>query len=167
MELDEDWWQKGSMKYYEEIGLRDTFKRSKGASIKWKFRILKNDLVKAWQRAWYGYSNLDVVELNIEMEKKLLAILKEYRDGAPFIMTKPDSCECLSSEESKEIYEKLIRYIEFDLDEDSAYKHLYGCEYINDQNASRERLKKSLECRKAHQRYGFKLLQKYWDQLWW
>lgn len=155
------------MKYYGQLGLRDTFKRSKRDSLKFKLQTLKNDLVTAWQRAWYGYSNLDVAELNIEIEKKLLSILKEYRDGAPFIMTKPDSCESLSVEEAKEIYEKLIRYIEFDLDEDSAYRYLYGCEYINDPNASRERLKKSFECRKAHQRYGFKLLQKYWDQLWW
>lgn len=155
------------MKYYGELGLKDWYKKCRGSSFKCKLSQLRHELEIAWERVWYGYSYVDVIGLNRIMGERIAAILKEYRDDIPFVMFDPDSHKELSKEEAREVFDKLIRYIEIDMDEDYAYKHLYGCYMSNDEKRNEERLKKAYECKKAHQRYGFKLLQKYWDQLWW
>lgn len=55
---------KTMIKLYEGAGLKGSWKRRAGATIKWKIVMLVEDIRMAWQRAMYGYSQSDVWDLD-------------------------------------------------------------------------------------------------------
>ena len=61
------------------IGLRDFHKTYKGASFGYRLRELRWQLRYAWQRAWRGYSDVDVFDFSYAFMEKIVLILKDFR----------------------------------------------------------------------------------------
>ena len=69
------------IKLYEGVGLKGSWKRRAGATIKWKILMLVEDIRMAWQRAMYGYSQSDVWDLDHYMANLMKYALKSFNCG--------------------------------------------------------------------------------------
>ena len=63
------------------IGLKNYWKDNKKNSLKWKLKNLRWELRYAWRRAWYGYDDMDIIEMYASFIERYKAILKDYREN--------------------------------------------------------------------------------------
>ena len=132
------------IKLYEGAGLKGSWKRRAGATIKWKILMLVEDIRMAWQRAMYGYSQSDVWDLDHYMANLMKYALKSFNENMQFVLRDPDTDTGLSDKEAHEVIDRMITCIAVANDDEL-------CAYTT---------------RKQHQKEAFELLEKYWDQLW-
>jgi hypothetical protein len=75
------------------IGLKNIFKDLEGASLGYRLRHIRYELKYAWQRAWRGYDNSMVFDMNdtfIELYREILKDFKENLHGYPGTMTEEE-----------------------------------------------------------------------------
>lgn len=85
--------------------LKDYFKIVKGSGLRYKLSKLRYELKYAWQRAWRGYDDTDVLNLNDNFTEKYLMILKDLRKshhGFPGSIT---------NEEWESVLDKMIYHL--------------------------------------------------------
>ena len=58
--------------------LRDFKKLNRGASLRWKLRKLKSELRYAWQRAYRGYDDCEVINMDYAFLDWAVAVLKDF-----------------------------------------------------------------------------------------
>jgi|LSQX01.2.fsa_nt_gb hypothetical protein len=75
------------------IGLKNIFKNLEGASLGYRLRHIRYELKYAWQRAWRGYDDSMVFDMNdtfIELYREILKDFKENLHGYPGTMTEEE-----------------------------------------------------------------------------
>ena len=100
------------IKLYEGVGLKGSWKRRAGATIKWKILMLVEDIRMAWQRAMYGYSQSDVWDLDHYMANLMKYALKSFNENMEFVLRDPDTDTGLSDKEAHEVINRMITCIE-------------------------------------------------------
>ena len=113
------------------IGLKDFWKDNKRNSLKWKLKNLRWELRYAWRRAWYGYDDMDIIEMNTTFIERYKAILKEYRKSHMGLFNVPEEYRdtynklFFDEEETDAIIDTMIYHLEM-MDNDHVEKVLYG-----------------------------------------
>ena len=154
------------MKFYGNRGLRSWPSKYKDISIRWKLHMLRYELKLAWQRAWYGYSSDDIWEFHNNMSNQMAAMLRTFKEGSPFILTDADTDQELSKEDADKIYSRMIKCLEYGVNEDLCYKELYGVESWKDDFNS-EKYTAAWDLMEKYKDEAFELLRKYWYRIWW
>ena len=75
------------------MGLKNMFKGLQGASLGYRLRHIKYELKYAWQRAWRGYDDSMVFNLDygfVELYREILKDFKENLHGYPGTMTEEE-----------------------------------------------------------------------------
>lgn len=101
----------------EHIGLKYVWKDTKGWSLRSKFRVLKEELRMAFQRAWNGVDEDDSYECFMRFRMRMLIVLEQMKKSVWFSLNVPAEVEN---------YDLLG-----ELDEDS-----YGARYFNLEDAT-------------------------------
>ena len=112
------------------IGLKYYWKSNKHCSLKWKLKNLRWELRYAWKRAWRGYDDIDIIEMNTMFIERYKAILKEYRKNHHGLFNVPEEYRefnklYFNEEETDIIIDMMIYHLEM-MDEDHVEKILYG-----------------------------------------
>lgn len=118
--------------------LRTARDHTKGASLRYKLRILGRELQYAWQRAWRGYDSTDVCELGYNFAARMPVLLKEFKKNNFALFTDSESHTTLTEEETNKVLDDMIFYFE-NCDEDHVCKRLFGsdlCEWDFDKEKS-------------------------------
>ena len=99
------------------LGLRD-FHFSKTSKLKHNLSNLYWEIRYAWQRAWRGYADPDVFDLDSRLAEHLIALLKDYKAHLTGLWAKPENPDVnpednyYTEEEIKEILNKIIYHLE-------------------------------------------------------
>jgi hypothetical protein len=120
-----------------QIGLKDYWKDNKHNSLRWKIKNLRWELRYAWRRAWYGYDDMDIIEMNTTFIERYKAILKDYRKSHMGLFNVPEEYRDVynklffDEEETDAIIDTMIFHLEM-MDEDYVEKKLYGKNVYDD-----------------------------------
>ena len=63
------------------LGLKDYWKDNKRNSLRFKLKNLKWELIYAWQRAWRGYDDMDVIEIQWTFVERCKKTLKDLHNA--------------------------------------------------------------------------------------
>lgn len=139
------------------LGLKDFCKTHKGYSFLFKMKQLYWQIKYAWQRAWNGYDNTDIFELNNNFIQKMLPIMKDFRKHNVGLFYDTDNCKPLNKEETNEIINKMVYLLENS--DENAWLDLdipYDYDKMNEmEDKARENQKEFLN-----------MFVKWFDQLW-
>lgn len=119
------------------IGLKGSWKETRGCSLKYKFKELYWNLKYAWRRAWYGYDDRNVFNMDAMFVEKYKEILKDYKKHHNCYFNVPAEYkdvfnkEYFDEEETYMIIDMLIFHLEM-MDEDFVEKKLYGKNIYDD-----------------------------------
>jgi uncharacterized protein YihD (DUF1040 family) len=119
------------------IGLKDYWKNNKKNSLKWKLKNLRWELRYAWRRAWYGYDDIDVIEIGCSFIERYKVILKDFRKHHHGLFNVPEEYRDIfnkyffNEEETDAIIDIMIYHLEM-MDEDCVEKVLYGMNIYDD-----------------------------------
>lgn len=127
------------------IGLKDYWKNNKKNSLKWKLKNLRWELRYAWRRAWYGYDDIDVIEIDCSFIERYKVILKDFRKYHCGLFNVPEEYRDVfnkyffNEEETDVIIDTMIYHLEM-MDEDHVEKVLYGMNIYDDEYSVEEYL---------------------------
>ena len=114
------------------IGLKGSWKRTRGCRLKHRISELVWDIRYAWQRAWRGYDSPDVFNMDYCFIERYKAILKKYRDTHNCLFNIPEKYRDMfdgrlhfTDEETKTIIDTMIFHLEM-MNEDHVEKILFG-----------------------------------------
>lgn len=114
------------------IGLKGAWKRTKGCRLKHRINELIWDIKYAWQRAWRGYDNADVFNMDYCFIEKYKVILKEYNKTRHCLFNIPEKYReqftgrlNFTDAETNAIIDTMIYHLEM-MNEDNIEKVLYG-----------------------------------------
>ena len=131
------------------LGLKGSWKETKGCRLWYRLKELKWNLKYAWQRAWHGWDSRDMFNPYTSFIDRRKEILKAYRKNHYTLLNIPeeyrdifDNRLFLNEEESNMILDMMIYHLEM-LDEDHVEKILYGKNvYDDDYNPSEYSIEK-------------------------
>jgi hypothetical protein len=129
------------LKYF----LRDT----KGMSFIIRVKEFGWELRYAWQRAYRGYDDTDVFNLDINFLEKTYMLLVELKKTHNTLFVNPETKECLSSEETDNVFDEIIESFRVAVENETNYIEF-------------DSRKKYLSDRKR----ALDLFSKYFNQLW-
>ena len=165
------------------LGLKGCLKQYKGCAFGYKVKCIYHELKWAWQRAWKGYDNRDVWNLNDRLLDRLIVLLYDYKNNKHCLWWCPEGydwsnvCELdkhsdkyvFNEEQIDVIIDTLIfhlkmcnaDYVEKMLFEKNVYDDDYkiGCRTEKDN-------RKIWNVRKQNQDAAIKLLGLLMDELW-
>lgn len=127
------------------IGLKDYWKDNKKCSLKWKIKNLKRELRYAWQRAWYGFDDMDWIEMSDSFIERYKEILKCYRQNHQGLFNVPEEYRDVfnkyffDEKETDAIIDTMIYHLEM-TNEDHVEKLLYGINIYDDEYSVEEYL---------------------------
>lgn len=127
------------------VGLKDYWKNNKKNSLKWKLKNLRWELRYAWRRAWYGYDDMDTIEMYVSFIERYKAILKDFRKHHHGLFNVPEEYRDIynkyffDEEETDAIIDTMIYHLEM-MDEDNVEKILYGMNIYDDEYSIEEYL---------------------------
>ena len=114
------------------IGLKGSWKRTKGCRLRHRLSELKWDIKYAWQRAWRGYDSRDLFNMDICFIERYKEILKRYRKIHIGLLNIPDEYKdefngrsYFNDNETNMIIDTMIYHLEL-MNEDYVEKLLYG-----------------------------------------
>jgi hypothetical protein len=99
-----------------------------GASLGYKLKQFRWELIYAWQRAYRGYDYKDVCDLNINFINRLIPMLKDFKENNIAIWEYEDengNVVELSEEETNKIIDEIIYHFE-NSDENKLTTEKYG-----------------------------------------
>ena len=156
------------------IGLKDYWRNNKYNSLKWKLKNLRWELRYAWRRAWRGYDDIDIIEMNTMFIERYKVILKEYRKYHHGLFNVPEEYRefnklYFNDEETDIIIDTMIYHLEM-MDEDHVEKVLYGKyddDYeINEKINMLERYKRIYSVMNQNKEAFMKLFSLFFWDLW-
>lgn len=59
------------------VGLKGAWKSTKGEYLKSRIKHIIWDIKDAWRRAWYGYDNVDLFDIDKRFIERYVEILKK------------------------------------------------------------------------------------------
>ena len=164
------------------VGLKKRLKLYKGCSIRYKVESLIRELKYAWQRAWRGYDDPEIWNMDAAIRNKLIVWLRAYKENRYCLWWCPDGydwsqvCEKdkwvegynFSPEQMDIIIDTFIFHLLMS-DEDYVEKKLYGNNAWDDDyvvSNKKRNYKKIFNVRKQNQNAAIKLLGLLMDELW-
>lgn len=164
------------------VGLKKRLKLYKGCSIRYKVESLIRELKYAWQRAWCGYDDLEIWNMDSSIRNKLIVWLRAYKENRHCLWWCPDGydwsqvCEKdkwverynFSPEQMDIIIDTFIFHLLMS-DEDYVEKKLYGNNAWDDDYVVMDKkrdYKRIFNVRKQNQDAAIKLLGLLMDELW-
>lgn len=139
------------------IGLRDFNKTYKGCSPYYKFLHFLREAKYAWQRAWKGYDDQDVVAFSLGFRDRAIGILEEKLkvcDETWFLESSQ-----VSSDQVKEIIKTLLDHVKQSSD-DYVIEQIYGKDWY--EHNPKIDWGKVLSIRRKHIDQMFEMLRKYY-----
>lgn len=119
------------------LGLKDYWKDNKRNSLRFKLKNLKWELIYAWQRAWRGYDDMDVIEIQWTFVERCKKTLKDFRKIHHGLFNVPEEYRDIydklffDDDETDIIIDMMLFHLEM-LDEDHVEKILYGKNIYDD-----------------------------------
>lgn len=119
------------------LGLKGSWKETKGMSFISRLRHMRYSMVYAWQRAWNGYDMTETWSMYYSFIDRYKAILKDYRANHYCLFNVPEECRDIfgklifDSDETNDILDTMIFHLEM-MDEDYVEKVLYGKSIYDD-----------------------------------
>ena len=119
------------------VGLKDFWKKNRRNSLKWKLKNIRWEFRYAWRRAWYGFDDMDCIEMYDSFIERYKAILKEYRKYHQGSFNVPEEYRDVLNkhffdwQETDIIIEMMIFHLEM-MNEDNVEKVLYGKNVYDD-----------------------------------
>lgn len=120
------------------VGLKGSWKETKGCSLWYRLRLLKWDIVYAWQRAWRGWDARDMFNMDSSFISREKEILKAYREKHFTLLNVPEEYRSkfngrlfFDDDETNMILDMMIYHLDL-MDEDYVEKLLYGKNVYDD-----------------------------------
>lgn len=151
-----------------KIGLNGFRDKYKGCRFLYKLKQLRWELRYAWRRAWKGFDDQDIFNLNYQFIDRMIVLLTEYNKHVHVsLFVDPESpkgeLKYFTEEETRQVVEKMIWYFE-NCKEEVVGERLYGEDWmdIKDVNVNESIYDEMLRCKNI----AFKMLSDYLYQLW-
>lgn len=119
------------------VGLKGSWKELKGCSFRYRIKQLKWNLRYAWQRAWRGWDDVEVFNMDVSFIEKYKEILKYYRINHHCLFNVPEEYRDIFNKwhfndvETNVIIDTMIFHLEM-MNEDHVEKMLYGKNVYDD-----------------------------------
>ena len=119
------------------IGLKGSWKRTKGCRLRHRISELRWDIKYAWRRAWKGYDARDVFAMNDMFVDRYKEILKDYKECHHCLFNVPKEYKGMlnndyfNEEETDIIIDMMIYHLEM-MNEDYVERLLYGKNIYDD-----------------------------------
>lgn len=119
------------------IGLKEIWTEMRGAGILYKLSGLKRSIKYAWQRAWRGYDDMELFNIDSRFIARYKEILKDYRENHFCLFNVPEEYRSIfqkysfSEDETDAIIDTMIFHLEM-MDEDYVQKKLFGKNVYDD-----------------------------------
>lgn len=148
-----------------KIGLNGFRDKYKGCRFLYKLKKLRWELRYAWRRAWKGFDDQDIFNLNDQFIDRMIVLLTEYNKHVSLFVD-PESpkgeLKYFTEEETHQVVEKMIWYFE-NCKEEVVGERLYGEDWmVRDVKADESIYDEMLRCKNI----AFKMLSDYFYQLW-
>ena len=149
-----------------KIGLNGFRDKYKGCKFSYKLKQLRWELRYAWRRAWKGFDDQDIFNLNDQFIDRMIVLLTEYNKHVSLFVD-PESpkgeLKYFTEEETRQVVEKMIWYFE-NCKEEVVGERLYGEDWMDtkDVNVNESIYDEMLRCKNI----AFKMLSDYFYQLW-
>ena len=120
------------------IGLKGSWKETKGMSFMSRLRHIRYSIIYAWQRAWKGYDATETWSMCYTFIERYKAILKDYRKDHWCLFNVPEEYResfgklIFDRYETNDIIDTMIFHLEM-MDEDYVEKVLYGKNIYDDE----------------------------------
>ena len=150
-----------------KIGLNGFRDRYKGCRFLYKLKQLIWELRYAWRRAWEGFDDQDIFNLNDQFIDRMIVLLTEYNKHNLSLFVDPESPEgelkYFTEEETRQVVAKMIWYFE-NCKEEVVGERLYGEDWmdIKDIKVYESIHDEMIRCKNM----AFKMLSDYFYQLW-
>ena len=151
----------------EKIGLNGFRDKYKGCKFRYKLKQLRWELRYAWRRAWEGFDDQDIFNLDDQFIDRMIVLLTEYNKHNVSLFVDPESpkgeLKYFTEEETRQVVEKMIWYFE-NCKEEVVGERLYGEDWmdIKDVKVYESVYAEMLRCKNI----AFKMLSDYFYQLW-
>lgn len=151
----------------EKIGLNGFRDKYKGCKFRYKLRQLIWELRYAWRRAWEGFDDVDIFNLDDQFIDRMIVLLTEYNKYNICLFVDPESpkgkLKYFTEEETRQVVEKMIWYFE-NCKEEVVGKRLYGEDWmeLKDVKVYESIHDEMIRCKNM----AFKMLSDYFYQLW-
>ena len=151
----------------KKIGLNGFRDKYKGCKFSYKLKQLRWELRYAWRRAWEGFDDQDIFNLDDQFIDRMIVLLTEYKKHNISLFVDPKSSKgeliCFTEEETNEIIEEMIWYFE-NCKEEVVSKRLCGDNWMNIKDAKvyESIYDEMIRCKNK----AFKMLSDYFYQLW-
>ena len=119
------------------LGLKGSWKKTKGYRFRHRLKELKWDIKYAWQRAWRGWDSRDIFNMNTCFIERQKEILKNYRKNHWGLFNVPAEYKDafkeyhFNEEETDMIIDIMIYHLEL-MNDDNVEKLLYGNNIYDD-----------------------------------
>ena len=150
-----------------KIGLNGFRDKYKGCRFLYKLKQLGWELRYAWRRAWEGFDDQDIFNLDDQFIDRMIVLLTEYNKHNVSLFVDPESpkgeLKYFTEEETRQVVEKMIWYLE-NCKEEVVGERLYGEDWmdIKDVKVYESVYGEMLRCKNI----AFKMLSDYFYQLW-
>ena len=150
-----------------KIGLNGFRDKYKGCKFSYKLTQLRWELRYAWRRAWEGFDDQDIFNLDDQFIDRMIVLLAEYNKHNVSLFVDPESpkgeLKYFTEEETHEVIEKMIWYLE-NCKEEVVGKRLYGDNWMDtkDIKVYEDIYNEMLRCKNK----AFAMLCDYFYQLW-
>jgi len=157
------------------LGLKGSWKETKGWKLTHRLRELKWDLKYAWQRAWRGWDSRDMFNMDTSFIDRQKEILKRYREvhsglfNVPVEYRDKFSQDYFEDDDTDMIIDTMIFHLEM-MNEDYVKKLLYGKNvydnYYDWKNYTIEKTKRISSIVNQNKEAFMKLFNIFFWQLW-
>lgn len=151
----------------EKIGLNGFRDKYKGCKFRYKLRQLRWEFRYAWRRAWEGFDDVDIFNLDDQFIDRMIVLLTEYNKHNISLFVDPESpkgeLKYFTEEETCRVVEKMIWYFE-NCKEEVVGERLYGENWMDlrDTKVYEAIHDEMVRCKNM----AFKMLSDYFYQLW-
>lgn len=149
-----------------KIGLNGFRDKYKGCKFSYKLKQLRWELRYAWRRAWKGFDDQDIFNLNDQFIDRMIVLLTEYNKHNISLFVDPKSpkgeLKYFTEEETRQVVEQMIWYFE-NCKQEVVGERLYGEDcMVKDVKVDESIYDEMLRCKNI----AFKMLSDYFYQLW-
>ena len=149
-----------------KIGLNGFRDKYKGCRFLYKLKQLRWELRYAWRRAWKGFDDQDIFNLNDQFIDRMIVLLTEYNKHNISLFVDPKSpkgeLKYFTEEETRQVVEQMIWYFE-NCKQEVVGERLYGEDWFTkDVKVDESIYDEMLRCKNI----AFKMLSDYFYQLW-
>ena len=151
----------------EKIGLNGFRDKYKGCRFRYKLRQLRWELRYAGRRAWEGFDDVDIFNLDDQFIDRMIVLLTEYNKHNVSLFVNPESpkgeLKYFTEEETRQVVANMIWYFE-NCKEEVVGERLYGEDWMDlkDVKVYESIHDEMIRCKNM----AFKMLSDYFYQLW-